>query len=85
MLSGISGEIADLNKAQELLGLTLMQRDRLFAEPRFALWDIKPASSYTAFWPAIFARQYEEARTPKEKAKAVFERIDHFIATKGKE
>jgi hypothetical protein len=58
--------------AQQLLGLTYEQADRLFS----------PIEGSTD-WPERYARQYLEAKTPRGKARAGFRRIEHFICTKG--
>lgn len=36
-------------------------------------------------WPQPFQHEYIDAKTPKKRARIAAERIDHFIATKGKD
>lgn len=60
-----------------LLGLTFDQSMRLFTLPSH---DPLPGE-----WPKKFARAYLSARTPRGRASAAVRRIDHFIATKGRE
>lgn len=66
----------DFDFAQNALGLTGKQRDRLFA----AASDLN-----IGYWPEKFVRAYQSAKSPAARASVAAERIEHFIATKGKE
>lgn len=77
---GGGSQIYFFSRGQELLGLTKDQADRLFTAPALAFeWKSAPT------WPKKFARRYEKAKTPKGRASATLARIEHFIATKGRE
>lgn len=49
--------------------------------------EVEPAwiLFFTDYWPQPFKRRYYDAKTAKTRAKAVSDRIDLFIKTKGKE
>ena len=66
----INGKVSGAPEAEEALGITRDQGDRLFYE-----WE----------WPKKFQTRYFKAKTARGKAKVGSDRIDHFIATKGKE
>lgn len=53
-------------EATRVLGLTYDQASRLF---------------YAGQWPREFAIRYDNATTPKARAKAAVDRINHFIKT----
>jgi hypothetical protein len=63
--------------ATHALGLTESQAGRLFY--------LKDWSDDEQGWPASFSNRYNRATTPKARARIAFERIHHFIKTKGKE
>jgi len=72
VLSGpkpLTGEWLD-GRGQEALALTDDQRLRLFN---------------VSNWPQLFIDKYAKAKTPRGRGTATASRIDHFIATKGKE
>lgn len=52
--------------AMDLLQITEEQENSLF---------------YECWWPEKFHRQYNEAKTPLQRAKAAARRINHFIKT----
>jgi hypothetical protein len=75
--------------AGDLLGLTDEQTERLFSE--VDLWPTDTTQEeYEEYgtedkWPYKYARAYVDAVTDSERAKVAAERIDHFIATEGRE
>jgi len=67
----LSGERStDMGKAEELLGISDVEGDRLFLMGR---------------WPNEFESRFSSADNPQERANIAAERIDHFIATNGAE
>jgi hypothetical protein len=58
------------DRAKSILGITESQSNRLF---------------YDTFWPKDFYNRYLTAKSQKQRAQVAAERIDHFIATHGKE
>jgi hypothetical protein len=57
-------------RAEELLGLTSGEGDRLFLED---------------WWPDLYLERWEAAETAQERARIAVKRIDHFIKTDGAE
>jgi len=53
-----------------ILGLGLLESERLF---------------HVGNWPSQFASDWEWAKTPEAMVKVACDRIDHFIATEGRE
>jgi hypothetical protein len=81
-----TGEIIDSHEigktpemAQEILGLSQEEADRLFFLPA----SLHEAS--TLGWPEKYDKAYQAAKTLKGKARVAVRRIEHFIKTKGKE
>lgn len=62
------------------LGLTREEAERLFTEPRH--WN---NMCFRYHWPEDYARAYLAATNPTGRAQATAARIDHFIATEGRE
>ncbi len=60
---------ADVDAAKTL-GITPMQGERLF---------------FVGSWPSSFVTRYDDASHDNVRAVVASERIDHFIATKGRE
>jgi hypothetical protein len=58
------------DRAVEVLGLNEEQVGALFYDPA---------------WPEKYADAYENARTPRQRARVAARRIDHFIKTNGAE
>jgi hypothetical protein len=77
MVEGLSVDEASWRKGTELLELTEDQAFRLF--------DFPTEEGLMDGWPRKFGKKYVNAVTPKAKAKAAVDRIEHFIATKGAE
>jgi hypothetical protein len=71
------GSVSEI--AQNILGLTEEQADRLFFLP------IAHEHHEQYSWPAKFEQRYNAATTLEAKAKVAVERIEHFIKTKGRE
>jgi hypothetical protein len=82
------------DKAVKILGITEAQGVRLFFfkdwgnfeedEFGYTLHD-KNFEPIEAGWPEKFSKRYEKSKTAKGRAKATFDRIEHFIATNGAE
>jgi hypothetical protein len=74
---------------RDLLGLSEGESDRLFSPPEW-IDDDNPSLGVVSIsgegaWPDKFAIDYLMATTPEERAAVTCARIDHFIATDGKE
>ena len=65
-------------EAQDLLGLTDEQAERLFY---FTDWNWLGDEG----WPEEFADAYIKAKTPAQRARVTARRIEHFIKTNGAE
>jgi hypothetical protein len=66
--------------AQKELGLSTLEAERLFAEPRHA-----GNGYYEAFWPIKLARRYLAAKTQRKRAEITVERIRLFAETNKQE
>jgi hypothetical protein len=95
ILAGVDLKGVDLfsisDKAEELLGINCIQADRLFSSvAEDALVDEEMDEDeyqeyFSGDWPYGFAKDYVLAKTAEDRAKVAVARIDHFIATDGKE
>jgi hypothetical protein len=70
-------ELGSLWQAQQSLGLTSEQAERLFC---FTSWGVGLYG-----WPEEFETAYRVAKTPLERAEITARRIDHFLKTNGAE
>jgi hypothetical protein len=61
-----------LSRAGEALELDCDERGRLFERPEY-------------MWPEKYATAYRKAKTPRGRARIAYNRISHFIKTKGAE
>lgn len=75
--AGYSSAEAIKDRAQKDLGLTNVQALRLFF---FKRWTASNNG-----WPEKFQQMYENAKTPQGRLYAAIRRVEHFIATKGRE
>ena len=57
-------------KARKILAISWEEQNKLF---------------YLKDWPPEFAKRYDDSETAQERAEATAQRIEHFIATNGKE
>lgn len=73
-----------MRKAQEYLGLDPEQADRLFSGVSVSEGDIRIVYSGTR-WPKKFASAYAKAKTQRGRVAVAIRRIDHFIATRGRD
>lgn len=67
-------------QAAEDLGLTPKQRKRLFFFVSMNSDDDEPLG-----WPAKFEEAYRAAKTPQGRLYVAIRRVEHFLATKGRE
>ncbi len=69
--------------ARKALGLDDEQADRLFMMQDWG--DDGGLDPFRSGWPKKFCDAYNNAKTPRARAKAAVARIEHFIATNGAE
>jgi len=71
--------------AKDLLGIDKLQAQKLFSEIDICTYGEDDTPEMLDRWPYAFAKAYEDAESPKERAAICVERIDHFIRTEGRE
>lgn len=73
------------NTARKFLAGIFLRTSQLAKEALDLEHDAAGRLFYVHYWPTKYAQDYSHTQDPVEKAKVAVARIEHFIATEGKE